>query len=309
MIFGYFNLTLSFISFASLNCIKALTVQSPIGKLILLSYQESALLNNPLLEEKLNNLIDLIKFRTVNKGFEQTSHSLQNELFNVRMELLSLLFSQPEMLKTLQDRILDDIAEKYFLKGPNKQLGLVVSNALEVYLGMFSKLADLIVEQESPDFPKGDIPSFEAFKFALSLQPTLEFANYLRWLESSLNFDYLLIVADFFLYQEIELDSKQVKELEELVRETIINFASYTTITGYWDFQENKSIPYFEEISKRVNSIRLYQNPTVYFRSSGQKQKENSARDFVGLWSKEDADLIEKAIQDGCEQIDEDGWK
>lgn len=286
-----------------------MTVQSPIGKLILLSYQESKILNSPLLQEKLDNLIDLIKFRTVNKGLEQTSHSLQNELFNIRIELLGLLLSQPEILKSLEDRILEDIHEKYFLKGPNKQLGLVVSDALHVYLEMFSKLTDLIIEQEPPDFPKGDIPSFEAFKFALSLQPAPEFANYLKWLESSLNFDYLLIVADFFLYQEIHLDPKQVKELEGLVRETIIDFASYTTIVGYWDFQENNSIPYFKEISKKVNSIRSLQIPTVQFKTSITKQKEKSAHDFVGLWSKEDADLIEKAIQDGCEQIDEDGWK
>lgn len=280
-----------------------MNVQSPIGKLISLSYQESEILNDPLLEEKLENLIDLIKFRTIKKGFEQTSHSLQNELFYVRIELLSLLLSQPEILKSLQDRILEEIAEKYFLKGPNKQLGLVVSDALEVYLEMFSKLADLISEQEQPiDYPKVDIPSFEAFKRTLSLQPNPEFANYLKWLESSLNFDYLLIVADFFLYKEIQLDAKQVKELEGLVMKSIVDFASYSAVTGYWDFQKNKSIPYFEEISKRISSI-------IHSTSPISKQKEKSAHNFAGIWSKEDADLVEKAIQEGCEQIDEDGWK
>lgn len=279
-----------------------MNVQSPIGKLILLSYQESEILNNPLLEEKLENLIDLIKFRTVNRGFEQTSHSLQNELFHVRIELLSLLLSHPEILKSLQDRILEEIAEKYFLKGPYKQLGLVVSDALEVYLEMFSKFTDLINEQQPTDFPKVDIPSFEAFKLTLSLQPNPEFTNYLKWLESSLNFDYLLIVADFFLYKEIQLDAKQVKELEGLVSKSIVDFASYTAVTGYWDFKMNSSIPYFEEISKRISSF-------IDSGSPSSKQKEKSAHNFAGIWSKEDADLVEKAIQQGCEQIDEDGWK
>ncbi len=39
---------------------------------------------------------------------------------------------------------------------------------------------------------------------------------------------------------------------------------------------------------------------------SAQKQ---SARDFVGVWNREDADLIEKAIEDGCEEINPDDWK
>lgn len=292
----------------SIKAKEALNVHSPIGKLIKLSYQESEILNDPLLQEKLEKLIDLIKFRTVNIGFGQTSHSLQNDLFNIRIELLSHLLNQPEILKSLEDKILEEISAKYFLEGSNKQLGLVVSNALEVYLEMFSRFSDLIIEnQHQTDFSKADIPSFDAFKFALQLQPTREFINYVRWLESSLNFDYLLIVADFFLDQEIQLNSRQVKELEESVHKTIVDFASYSAITGFWNFQEHKSLPYFEEIANRINS---FQETVIFsYASPPSKQKEKSAHDFVGVWSKEDADLIEKAIQEGCEQIDEDGWK
>jgi hypothetical protein len=34
-----------------------------------------------------------------------------------------------------------------------------------------------------------------------------------------------------------------------------------------------------------------------------------TAHDFVGLWSKEDAEVIEKAIEEGCEQIHPRDWK
>ncbi|SIT31200.1 hypothetical protein SAMN05421788_110103 [Filimonas lacunae] len=34
-----------------------------------------------------------------------------------------------------------------------------------------------------------------------------------------------------------------------------------------------------------------------------------SAHELSGVWNKEDADLIEKAIEEGCEQINEDDWK
>jgi hypothetical protein len=36
---------------------------------------------------------------------------------------------------------------------------------------------------------------------------------------------------------------------------------------------------------------------------------KKSAHDFLGLTSKTDAILIDKAIADGCEQINPDDWK
>ncbi|MEP7142325.1 MAG: hypothetical protein ABI707_05630 [Ferruginibacter sp.] len=49
---------------------------------------------------------------------------------------------------------------------------------------------------------------------------------------------------------------------------------------------------------------------TVLKKSKKKKEKKPvSAHDFLGIWSKKDAALIEKAIQDSCEQIHEDDWK
>jgi hypothetical protein len=39
------------------------------------------------------------------------------------------------------------------------------------------------------------------------------------------------------------------------------------------------------------------------------QEKKISAFDFVGTISKEDAELINKAIEEGCEEINPDDWK
>lgn len=39
------------------------------------------------------------------------------------------------------------------------------------------------------------------------------------------------------------------------------------------------------------------------------KKNKISAQNFKGTISNQDADLITKAIAEGCEQIDADGWK
>ena len=38
-------------------------------------------------------------------------------------------------------------------------------------------------------------------------------------------------------------------------------------------------------------------------------KKKPSAFDFVGILNKEDAEAINKAIDEGCEQINPDDWK
>ena len=48
---------------------------------------------------------------------------------------------------------------------------------------------------------------------------------------------------------------------------------------------------------------------SILDRSNPSKPKRGSAFDFVGRWSKEDAGLIEKEIDESCEQIHEDDWK
>ncbi len=39
---------------------------------------------------------------------------------------------------------------------------------------------------------------------------------------------------------------------------------------------------------------------------SGKTEKKRSVNDFVGIWNKEEAETIEKIIEEGCEQIHPD---
>src|SRR5712675_565750 len=105
--------------------------QAPIAKFILLFYKEN---NNSSystsLKEKVENLVDLIKIRTIEKGIEYSSNSLQNEMFDVRIELLQFLAEEPELLEKLEARIIEEIANKYYLNERHQKLGLVVADTL-----------------------------------------------------------------------------------------------------------------------------------------------------------------------------------
>ena len=69
-------------------------------------------------------------------------------------------------------------------------------------------------------------------------------------------------------------------------------------------FIESRKIHLLEEVLKVSSEATLHELENVIKKSKHSKEKKTSAHDFVGLWSEKDAALIERAIAEGCEQID-----
>ncbi len=75
-------------------------------------------------------------------------------------------------------------------------------------------------------------------------------------------------------------------------------------------FTETQKLHLIEEVLKTDNEAILAELETVLKRPRNEaKAKPFSAHELTGRWSKKDAGLIEKAIKDGCEQINKDDWK
>jgi hypothetical protein len=75
-------------------------------------------------------------------------------------------------------------------------------------------------------------------------------------------------------------------------------------------YSEARKMHLIEEVIKVKNEAVLIELESVLKKAANSMdQPRLSAHDLVGLWSKEDAASIEKAIEDGCEQIHPDDWK
>lgn len=75
-------------------------------------------------------------------------------------------------------------------------------------------------------------------------------------------------------------------------------------------YSDSKKIQLIEEVLKLDNNRILKELESVLKKSTKTVvPRKGSAHDLVGQWSKTDAELIEKAIEDGCEQIHPDEWK
>jgi hypothetical protein len=75
-------------------------------------------------------------------------------------------------------------------------------------------------------------------------------------------------------------------------------------------YTEVRKMNLIEAVLKVSSESTLLELETVLKKSKAKKGKKPvSAHDFLGIWSKKDAALIEKGIQESCEQIHEDDWK
>ena len=71
---------------------------------------------------------------------------------------------------------------------------------------------------------------------------------------------------------------------------------------------EARKINLIEAVLKISNDAILAELENV-LKKAKQKEESLPAKDFLGVWSKEDAELISNAIEESCEQINEDDWK
>ena len=73
---------------------------------------------------------------------------------------------------------------------------------------------------------------------------------------------------------------------------------------------EARKIHLIEKVLKENNEVVLNELEAVFNKTEKVKgQSSFSAYDLAGVWSNEDAALINKAIEEGCEQIHPDDWK
>lgn len=75
-------------------------------------------------------------------------------------------------------------------------------------------------------------------------------------------------------------------------------------------FTETRKINLIEAVLKESNETTLMELESVIKKSKSEPSKQRlSAHKFSRLLTKKDAALIEKAVEEGCEQIHNDDWK
>lgn len=211
-----------------------LEVKVPISKFIIYSYKETSIIKDISLREKLENLIDLLKIRTKEKGIEHTAKTLQNELIEIRIELIKYLIENPKMFDELQKIIIKEIAKKYNHQGSLKGLCLMMADVLDVNLKMLPELGNLIEKHSSDIINTAHNFSLEDLRNPLIMPPSRESQIMLAWLESSLNIELGLVAGDLVISNEIQISDKEIKTLIRFLKQMVTNYGAYSILINFW---------------------------------------------------------------------------
>ncbi len=253
--------------------------QSPIGEFILYVYKERAHVGNTHLKQRIENLIDLIKFRTLKKGFKYTSRSLQDELFEIRLELIDYLLYDPNLFSSIEERIAAEISRKYYFLDSNKELVTAVADSLEVYYKIYSKFSNEISEQINSisTIQKQDIPSLNSFKNMLKLFPSKELEYYLLWLESSLIYDYYIITAELIFNDAFKPHKSDILELSSLIKKSIVDFGTYAVFLGFWKPEIDDEIQLIRNIKIKAAVLEIENKRSSRYSLEGLKEFINNS--------------------------------
>jgi hypothetical protein len=74
-------------------------------------------------------------------------------------------------------------------------------------------------------------------------------------------------------------------------------------------YGEAKKLHLLEALLKEDNEAVLAEVETILIKSKLQAADRKGLKDFAGIWTKEEAEEIEKIIEESCEQINPDDWK
>jgi hypothetical protein len=75
-------------------------------------------------------------------------------------------------------------------------------------------------------------------------------------------------------------------------------------------YSDTKKIQLIEEVLRTENQQVLKEVEAILKKSRKISAKKLiTAHDLSGQWSQKDAELIDKAIEDGCEKIYKDEWR
>ena len=74
-------------------------------------------------------------------------------------------------------------------------------------------------------------------------------------------------------------------------------------------YSESKKLRLIESV-KSIKSDRALKKLETFINNIHKQEKQStvSARDLAGIWTEEDVNLIEGAIEKGCERIDLNDW-
>lgn len=244
-----------------------LAIHEPIGRFVALVNLEKNILSQRPIEQEVINLVDLIKVRIKDKPIEEVANSLLENVFYLRFDIFEWLVDNDKDISFYRESLGKHISVNLQL-APFSDLAAVISSVLLAYENIVSPIFENLpdsFEQIIRNIQKNR-PEYDTFKL-LSFHPSPQIKFLKNWIDSSLQLEVGLILAQLILTSQVQLSKKRIKsELIEFLLSAITKFGAYSIFTGFWTPDSNDTSNLTNKM--KIFSATLELDNNIYYRTS-----------------------------------------
>ena len=228
-----------------------IAINEPIGRFVALANIEKDIFSQKSIEQDVANLVDLITIRIKDKSIDDVANNLLENIFDLRFDLMEWLSNNDKDLNFYLKNLSKHISVNLQL-APYSNLAETISSVLLAYETIVSPIFESL--QNSFEVILRDIqknrPEYDTFKI-FSLHPSPQVRYLKNWIDSSLQLEVGIILADLILTDQIHISKKRIKsELIEFLYSKITKFGAYSIFTGFWT-------PDPDDISNLTNRMKI----------------------------------------------------
>ncbi len=184
------------------------------------------------IDQKIEDLTDIIASRMVYKTLEEVEESVKDKIFALRVEILHYFFESNFNINDYRRDVNALIAN---------QIQIIEFNAISSTVAEVLELQDLILN-EMPEIFVGKSfskivetkPNYASIEFLLEFYPIRQSKNLKNWIDASLKLEFGLLIYGIILNNKISFSASQTIALKQFLRNAISLYGAYSIVNNIW---------------------------------------------------------------------------
>lgn len=247
-----------------------LVTEKPIGRYITYTYNQQENKSQSPVNQKVDDLIDLIKIRVQDREVEEVAVEFREKIFALKFGLMKSIAAHESGISAYISRINQKI-DQDMKSVPHPELAAAISLFLDEKIfadkGKFNmdRLGAILKNSNGNTL---DYNMLEWF----ALHPAPKIQSLKKWVDSLLDLEFGLIVSDLILSRHINFSKNRVKSLIQFLKTSITKYGAYSMFTDFWHPDETDDSPLINRMEILCATIEL--DHKIYHKTTVKELKE-----------------------------------
>lgn len=248
-----------------------LVTEKPIGRYIAYTYNQQIHKLQSIDNQKIGDLIDLIKVGVQRRSIEDIAVEFREKIFRLKFGLMKSVAAHQSgisvYLNNINQKIDHDIQSV-----PHRNLATAVSLFLDEKI--FSTNNSKFNTDNLEIFLKnanGNTPDYRMLEW-FTFHPAPKIQSLKAWIDSSLDLELGLIVADLILSKHIDFSENRIELLIQFLNSSLTKYGGYSMFTDFWQPDETDDSPLVNRMKILCATIEM--DYKIYHKTTSKELQE-----------------------------------